>query len=259
MSPTLFNIYLDDAIRKWKEQITHYTTNLNNRDFVITVLFADDQAVIANNEDCLQFSIFKLSQILEKYNMRISTNKTKVMAFRGQEPVRSKIVLNNQTIEQIGSFNFLGCMISLYEEKDIQNKIEKFNYINGTIRRTFKNKSNQNTAIKFYKTISIPTITYGSETWTITKENQRRLQSAEMKFLRAIGGYTRMDRKRNTDIRNELAIFNLCERIEEYRGYWLQHLERMDETRITNQMFRYKPRGKRNVGRPKKRWADQNN
>jgi hypothetical protein len=33
------------------------------------------------------------------------------MAFRGQDPVRTKIVLDNKIIEQVNSFNFLGNMI----------------------------------------------------------------------------------------------------------------------------------------------------
>jgi hypothetical protein len=35
-----------------------------------------------------------------------------------------------------------------------------------------------------------------------------------MKFLRSAAGYTLLDQKRSTDIRLELKIFNLNERIE---------------------------------------------
>ena len=37
------------------------------------------------------------------------------MAFRGRDPVRTKIVIDNKIIEQINSFNYLGNMIS-YEK-----------------------------------------------------------------------------------------------------------------------------------------------
>jgi len=37
------------------------------------------------------------------------------MAFKGQDPVRTKIVIDNKIIEQVNMFNYLGNMIS-YEK-----------------------------------------------------------------------------------------------------------------------------------------------
>ena len=72
------------------------------------------------------------------------------------------------------SFKILGCTLGIFEEDDIKMKIEKFNFINGTIRRTLKNKVRKETMLKFYKVMSLPTITYGSETWTINKNINRK-------------------------------------------------------------------------------------
>jgi len=45
------------------------------------------------------------------------------MAFRGRDPVRTKIVIDNKIIEQVNSFNYLGNMISYEKELDIDNKL----------------------------------------------------------------------------------------------------------------------------------------
>jgi len=37
------------------------------------------------------------------------------MAFKGRDPIRTKIVIDNKIIEQVNSFNYLGNMIS-YEK-----------------------------------------------------------------------------------------------------------------------------------------------
>jgi hypothetical protein len=42
----------------------------------------------------------------------------KTMAFKGRDPVRSKIVINNNTAEQKNTFNYLHCSISYHSEKD---------------------------------------------------------------------------------------------------------------------------------------------
>ena len=38
---------------------------------------------------------------------------------------------------------------------------------------------------------------------------------------------------------------------------WLQHVQRMDTNRLLKQALQYKPKGRRNIGRPRKRWKDQ--
>ena len=43
----------------------------------------------------------KLIQIITKYGLTISAQKTKLMAFKGQDPVRTKIVIDNKIIEQV--------------------------------------------------------------------------------------------------------------------------------------------------------------
>jgi hypothetical protein len=42
----------------------------------------------------------------------VSPLKSKVMAFTGQVPVRSKIVIDNIILEQVNAGTYLGCKIS---------------------------------------------------------------------------------------------------------------------------------------------------
>ena len=44
------------------------------------------------------------------------------MAFKGQDPVRTKIVTANKIIEQVNLFNYLGNMKSYKGELDTDNK-----------------------------------------------------------------------------------------------------------------------------------------
>jgi len=38
---------------------------------------------------------------------------------------------------------------------------------------------------------------------------------------------------------------------------WLQHVQSMDTNRLPKQTLQYKPKGRRNIGRPRKRWRVQ--
>ena len=63
--------------------------------------------VYKRQESDLQKSVFKLHQICKQYNMKISTIKTNVMAFRGKQPIKTEIMIIDQIVEQVSQFNYL--------------------------------------------------------------------------------------------------------------------------------------------------------
>jgi len=81
-----------------------------------------------------------------------------------------------------------------------------------------------------------------------------RLEAAEMRFLRRVTGYTRLDKIRSEVIRKELEISAIQDVRLKYKHNWINHLERMDNTGLPKHTLNYKPQGKRDRGRPRKRW-----
>jgi hypothetical protein len=87
-----------------------------------------------------------------------------------------------------------------------------------------------------------------------TALQRRRFEAAEMKLLSPLAGYTVYDYKTNDSIRRELQITCALDKIYEYRLNWFLHLQRMPQNRIPLKSYRYRPQGRRTIGRPKKRW-----
>jgi hypothetical protein len=115
--------------------------------------------------------------------MKISTDKTKVMALKGKEHVRSKICVYDKPVEQVSSFKYLGYNISYEKDVDLSTKILNYNRAMGIINQIFKPSLVQKyTRIKIYKSLARPIITYGSEAWTICKSDRTRITANEMKF-----------------------------------------------------------------------------
>jgi len=113
------------------------------------------------------------------------------MAFKGRGPVRTKIVIDNNIIEEVNSFNYLGNMISYEKEMDIDNKLRNYLKITGILNNVFRpQKTLKKTRIKLYNTLALPVLFYGSETWTIKARDARRITAAEMKYMRRTAGYT---------------------------------------------------------------------
>ena len=81
--------------------------------YLNTLLFADEQAIIQDSEDKLQKSVYILKQMSKDYNLRISTNKTKIMAFKGKHLLRSKIEIDGSILEQVKQFFYIYIYITL--------------------------------------------------------------------------------------------------------------------------------------------------
>jgi hypothetical protein len=107
--------------------------------------------------------------------------------------------------------------------------------------------------MKLHKVIARPTLLYGSETRVITKRDLICLEAAEMHFLRNVKGHTQLDKIRSETIRKELKISGIQDVSSTYKKNWVNHLRRMDNTRLAQHALSYKPRGRRDCERPRMR------
>ena len=85
-----------------------------------TLLFADDQFIISDTEDNLKKAVYLLYNISKEYNLEVSTNKTEVFGFVATDRLRTKIIINNETVEQVSQFTYLGCSISYQFSNDVR-------------------------------------------------------------------------------------------------------------------------------------------
>ena len=96
--------------------------------------------------------------------------------------------------------------------------------------------------------MAIPSLLYGCETWAPTKKQINRIQTEEMRFLRQVNGCTILEKIKNDDIRNELKVEPLYNKIGDYRQKWTDHMNRMSPDRYPLLVMDYIARGRRDVG-----------
>ena len=72
--------------------------------------------------------------------MEVASKKTKVFGFVGTYHLRTKIIRNDETLEQVSQFTYLGCSISYQFYNDVEFKLAKFLLLIGTIKRTIFKK-----------------------------------------------------------------------------------------------------------------------
>ena len=99
----LLSSYPSDRKQHRQNNLRGYTAQVDNIKFFIvqlklvnTILYADDQVLMATSEDDLQTMAHHLKIIARKYKMTTSSTKTKSMAMWGNHIQRVKIVYKRQ-------------------------------------------------------------------------------------------------------------------------------------------------------------------
>jgi hypothetical protein len=98
---------------------------------------------------------------------------------------------------------------------------------------------------------------YGCETWIINEQYQRRINAVEMDYLRRSARVSRLEHMNNEEIRKRMdAEESAIERIQKRGLNWFGHVLRMGNERWPQQMYKWKPPGKRKRERPKNSWFE---
>ncbi|XP_057667260.1 uncharacterized protein LOC130900578 [Diorhabda carinulata] len=176
--------------------------------------------------------------------MNISISKTKCMTI-AKDPLRCKLVVEDNPIEQVMQFRYLGIDISSTHDpaKDLRSQINKASALSACLRDIVWSNPymRKDSKIRIYETCIRPIMTYGTEVREATNKTKQMLKVAEMKTLRSIVGKTRRDRIRNTDVKEQCGIQDIVR--------WGRQRKRKQPRNILEN----NPPGSRPPGRPPKR------
>ena len=99
------------------------------------------------------------------------------------------------------------------------------------------NKLSKNLKIKIYRTIILPVVLYGCETWSLTLREEQRLRVFENRVLRRIFGPKRdgvtgeWRKLHNKELNYLYSSPNIVQVIKSRRMRWAGHVARIEEGR----------------------------
>ena len=108
----------------------------------------------------------------------------------------------------------------------------------------------KNVKIKIYRTIILPVVLYGSETWSLALREERKLRVFENMVLRRIFGPRRDEVTgewrvlHNEELNDLYCSPNIVRVIKSRRMRWAGHVERMGEERGVYKVLLGKPEGR---------------
>lgn len=116
------------------------------------------------------------------------------------------------------------------------------------------------TKVRLFRSLIIPILLYGSETWTLLKPELNKLEVFQMRCLRQILRVSLRDHLRNEIIRNRCDQQpTIEEQIQKRRLRWFGHVSRMNNNRLPHRLlFRTRPtQWKIQRAAPRKTWLQQ--
>ena len=108
--------------------------------------------------------------------------------------------------------------------------------------------------INVYRTIILPVVLYGCETWSLTLREERRLRRVFGSKRDEVTGEWR--NLHNEEISDQYSLPNIVRVVKSRRMRCAGHVALMGEGRGVHEVLVGKPEGKRPLGRPRRRWED---
>ena len=175
------------------------------------------------------------------------------------------VMTDNSTFERAEEFKYLGTTLTNQNcmAEEIKSRLRSGSACYYSVQNLLSSRLlSKNLKVRIYRTIILPVVLYGCETWSLTLREERKLRVFENRVLRRIFGPRRDEvtgewrRLHNEELNDLYSSPNIVRVIKSRRMRWAGHVARMGEERGVYRVLVGKPEGRRPLGRPRRRWVD---
>jgi hypothetical protein len=179
----LFNFALEYAIRR---------VQVNQDGLKLKLLaYANDVNVLGGSIRTVKENAEALVAATKEISLEVKADKTKYMIMsRDQNAGRSyNMKIDNSSIERVEEFKYLGTTLTNQDsiQEEIKSRLKLGNDCYYLVQNLLSSSMvSKNLKIKTYRTIIVPVVLYGCETWSLTLREERRLRVFENRVLRRV-------------------------------------------------------------------------
>ena len=217
LSPVMFTAAVENIFMRMNIE-----TGININGVGLSNLrFADDIILFAESEDKLKEMLEELNNEGKKDGMKLNKKKTKIMCNEvARRRPRTGVKIDAEQLEEVTEYKYLGRLITSGNElsKEIGERITSGWRRFGDYSHFLRDKKIP-TCLKrkIMDTVILPAMTYGAETWTLTKTSREEACCSPTKHGEIVIEHhkERQDQERDNKIENRGDRYNRKSEVHE--------------------------------------------
>ena len=254
LSPHLFNIYTEQVMRE--ADIDDMGVKIGGRN-ISNMRYADDTGLLSGNITSSRRVLHRVDSSGQAKGLGLNAPKTKYMHLKGelsQPDEYNTIKVRGTLLEKVDSFKYLGSIKASDGSclRDVKARIGMAKQKMLQLNNIWKDRSVP-IQLKMYllKCLVWPVVMYGCEALTLHKQEEDRINAAEMWLYRRLLRISWQDKRTNESVLEELSTKRtLLKEINRRRLKYLGHAIRNPRTNLMATVLQGRVESGRRRGRP---------